>query len=515
MADNPTDELVIILDFGAQYTQLIARRIRECNVYCEIMAYDVSLEHLRARRPVGIVFSGGPNSVYEPGAPSVDDGVFTLGIPILGICYGHQLMALRLGGNVEGSVQREYGKTALTVTEPDTLFAGLDRELSCWMSHGDRVLEAPSGFEVLATTASSPVAAMADRTRRFYGVQFHPEVVHTPFGKHVLEKFVVEACGCRGLWTMGSFVDEAVEKIRRQVGHSGVVCGVSGGVDSCAVAALVHRAVGDQLTCIFVDHGLLRQDEATQVRRDFAEALGIKLVSVDAGERFIGRLAGVDDPEQKRRIIGEEFIRVFEETADNVKNVEYLAQGTLYPDVIESGTRTAATIKTHHNVGGLPDHMRLRVVEPFRYLFKDEVRRVAEELGLPETIVWRHPFPGPGLAVRITGDITWERLETLRHADAIFIEEIRRSGLYREIWQAFAALAPGIRSVGVMGDSRTYTNPIILRAVTGEDAMTANWAHLPYDLLERVSSRIVNEVAGVNRVVYDVSSKPPATIEWE
>lgn len=515
MLENPTGELVIILDFGAQYTQLIARRIRECNVYCEILPFDAPLDRIRARQPIGIVFSGGPNSVYEEGAPAVDAGLFDMGVPVLGICYGHQLMARALGGDVAACEQREYGKTALTVTDPGPLFAGLDAELTCWMSHGDRVQQPPPGFRVLARTESTPVAAMGDPTRRFYGVQFHPEVVHTPFGKHILERFLVDVCGCRQLWTMGSFIDEAVQAVRAQVGDAGVVCGVSGGVDSCAVAALVHRAIGKQLTCIFVDHGMLRLDEGDQVRRDFADALGINLISVDASDRFLAKLAGVDDPERKRRIIGEEFVRVFEETADSVSGVGFLAQGTLYPDVIESGTRTAAKIKTHHNVGGLPEHMRLKVVEPFRYLFKDEVRGVAEELGLPESIVWRHPFPGPGLAVRITADITRERLDTLRQADAIFIEEIRRAGLYREIWQAFAALAPGIRSVGVMGDSRTYSHPIILRAVSSEDAMTANWSRLPYDLLERVSSRIVNEVPGVNRVVYDVSSKPPATIEWE
>lgn len=515
MLVNPSDELIVILDFGAQYTQLIARRIRELSVYSEILPFDTPVDELRRRAPRGIVFSGGPSSVLEDGAPSVDPAVYDLGTPILGICYGHQLMSRDLGGKVEPSVNREYGHAALVVDEPKPLFTGLARDLSCWMSHGDTVLQPPPGFVCAAHTDTTPVAAMANDARRFYGVQFHPEVNHTPFGRELLRAFVVDVCGCNQIWTTASYIGEAIASVRKQVGNSGVVCGVSGGVDSCAVAALVHQAVGDQLTCIFVDHGLLREDEARQVRHDFAEALGIKLVFVDASDRFLGKLAGVSDPEKKRRIIGEEFVRVFEEASDNVEGAEFLAQGTLYPDVIESGTRTAARIKTHHNVGGLPKDMRLKVVEPFRYLFKDEVRAVATELGLPESIVWRHPFPGPGLAVRITGDITRERLEIVRRADAIFLDEIRQAGLYRDIWQAFAAFAPGIRSVGVMGDSRTYASPIILRAVTSDDAMTASWSHLPYDLLERVSSRIVNEVPGVNRVVYDISSKPPATIEWE
>jgi GMP synthase (glutamine-hydrolysing) len=515
MRKNPTDELIIILDFGAQYTQLIARRVRECHVYCEILPYDTPLPEIKARKPMGIIFSGGPNSVYEAGAPAIEEDIYRFGYPILGICYGQQLMARQLGGNVVPAEKREYGRAALTVLEPEPLFTDLPAELTCWMSHGDTVLAPPPGFAVLATTESTPVASMGDRARKLYGVQFHPEVAHTPFGKELLRRFVVEVCGCHQLWTAESFVEEAVGSIRRQVGSAGVVCGVSGGIDSCTVAALVHRAIGDRLTCIFVDHGLLRQGESEQVRRDFAQALGIRLIHADAGERFLRRLAGVTDPEQKRRIIGEEFVRVFEEYADNVAGAEWLAQGTLYPDVIESGTKTAATIKTHHNVGGLPADMRLKVIEPLRYLFKDEARAVADELGLPESIVWRHPFPGPGLAIRITGEVTAERLAMLRQADAIFIEEIKRAGLYQDIWQAFAALAPGIRSVGVMGDSRTYAHPIILRAVTSEDAMTAHWARLPYELLEKVSSRIVNEVPGVNRVVYDISSKPPATIEWE
>jgi GMP synthase (glutamine-hydrolysing) len=515
MHSNPTDELILILDFGGQYTQLIARRIRECHVYCEILPYNTPIAEIEARRPSGIVFSGGPASVREPGAPAIDATIYGIGCPLLGICYGHQLMALQLGGHVVPAEKREYGRADLTVVEPGVLYDNMAADLTCWMNHGDTVLAPPSGFQILARTDNTPVASMGDAARQLYGVQFHPEVAHTPFGKELLRRFVVEVCGCHQLWTPASFVEEAVEKIRDEVGDSGVVCGVSGGIDSCCVAALVHQAVGDRLTCIFVDHGLLRLGEAEQVRNDFAVGLGIRLVFVDARDRFLRRLTGVVDPEQKRKIVGEEFVRVFEENADNIAGARFLAQGTLYPDVIESGTSTAAKIKTHHNVGGLPADMRLRVIEPLRYLFKDEARAVAEQLGLPESIVWRHPFPGPGLAIRITGDVTAERLAMLRHADAIFIDELRRAGIYKSIWQAFAALAPGIRSVGVMGDSRTYEHPIILRAVTSDDAMTAQWARLPYDLLEKVSNRIVNEVAGVNRVVYDVSSKPPATIEWE
>jgi GMP synthase (glutamine-hydrolysing) len=511
----PSNELIIILDFGAQYTQLIARRVRECSVYCEILPYDTPVDEIRSRSPKGIILSGGPSSVYEEGAPRLDTETFRLGYPMLGICYGQQLMAYQLGGKVSRADRREYGRADLQVHHEDHLFRGLPAELTCWMSHGDKVLEPPPGFQTLASTRSSPVAAMADPQRKLYGVQFHPEVSHTPFGKELLRQFVVDVCGCHQLWTPRSFIEESMETIRDQVKGAGVVCGVSGGVDSCTVAALVHRAIGDQLTCIFVDHGLLRHGEAHQVRHDFAEALGIHLIYVDAAQRFLKRLEGITDPERKRKIIGEEFVRVFEENADNLSGVEFLAQGTLYPDVIESGTRTAAKIKTHHNVGGLPEDMRLRVIEPLRYLFKDETRAVASELGLPDEIVWRHPFPGPGLAIRITGEVTSERLQIVRHADAIFIEELKRADLYRTVWQAFAALAPGIKSVGVMGDSRTYAYPIILRAVTSEDAMTAHWARLPYDLLEHVSNRIVNEVPGVNRVVYDISSKPPATIEWE
>jgi GMP synthase (glutamine-hydrolysing) len=511
-------ECVVVLDFGAQYTQLIARRVRECNVYCEILPYDVALATLAARAPRGIIFSGGPSSVYDEGAPHVDPGIYALGIPILGICYGHQLIAYQLGGDVQPAVQREYGAAELQIVEPGPLLAGIGEigsRVRCWMSHGDLVLAPPSGFAVEATTANAPVATMSDSERAIYGVQFHPEVAHTPFGKTLIRTFLLGPCGCRGDWTPDHIVTQAVLDIRARVGEAGVVCGVSGGIDSCCVAALLHKAIGDQLTCIFVDHGLLRKGEAEQVRDDFAAAFGIKLIYADARERFLTRLRGVTDPERKRKIIGEEFVRVFEEHATQIEGVEFLAQGTLYPDVIESGgSNKAATIKTHHNVGGLPDDMTLKVIEPLRQLFKDEARAVAAELGLPDQIVWRHPFPGPGLAIRILGEVTPERLAILQEADAIFIDELRHAGLYREMSQALTVLAP-IHSVGVMGDQRTYGHPIILRAVTTEDFMTAAWARLPYEFLEHVSSRIVNEVDGVNRVVYDISSKPPATIEWE
>jgi GMP synthase (glutamine-hydrolysing) len=512
--DLSSQQLVIVLDFGAQYSQLIARRIRECKVYCEILPFDTPLEELTARKPVGIVFTGGPSSVYEDNAPSCDMRLYESGIPILGICYGMQLMAHQLGGVVAPGARREFGKTELDVLDGSDLFAGLNPELICWMSHGDAVQAPPPGFRITASTSSSPVAAMSHPHRKLYGVQFHPEVVHTPWGVEVLRNFLYQACGCKGLWTMQSFVQEATDIIRKQVGDKSIICGLSGGVDSATVAALVHKAVGSQLTCIFVDHGLLRMDEGSKVRETFEGFFNMKLVYASVEERFLARLAGVTDPERKRMIIGEEFIRVFEEESKDLPRVDFLAQGTLYPDVIESGTRSAAKIKTHHNVGGLPEHMDLKLVEPLRNLFKDEVRALAEELGLPSDMVWRQPFPGPGLAIRIVGEVTKERLDMLREADAVVVEEIKRAGLYRRVWQAFAVLAP-IKSVGVMGDQRTYENTIVLRAVTSEDAMTADWARLPYEVLERISNRVINEVNGVNRVVFDISSKPPATIEWE
>ncbi len=507
-------EQVTILDFGGQYTQLIARRVRECNVFCEILPYDTPLAEIRRRAPKGVILSGGPASVYEPNAPRVDPELFTLGIPVLGICYGHQLMAHLLGGVVAPAPQREYGRTLLTVVHAEPLFEQLDYHLTCWMSHGDIVETAPPGFAIMAETENTPVAAMGDLTRRLYGVQFHPEVAHTPFGMHLLRNFLYQVCRCRGDWTMRHFIEESIAAIRAQVGDAQVLCAVSGGVDSCTVAALVQRAIGEQLTCIFVDHGLMRQGEAEQVRTLFTQHFPSRLIFVDARERFLERLAGVVDPEQKRKIIGEEFVRVFEAHADAIEQCRYLAQGTLYPDVIESGTRLAAKIKTHHNVGGLPEWMTMTLIEPLRYLFKDEVRRVALELGLPPEIVWRQPFPGPGLAVRVLGAVTAEKLDIVRAADAILNEELVRTGWAQRVWQAFAVL-PDVRSVGVMGDQRTYQHPIVLRVVHSEDAMTAEPAELPWNLLLRIANRISNEVAGVNRVLYDLSSKPPATIEWE
>jgi GMP synthase (glutamine-hydrolysing) len=513
MASSPP-QTVLVLDFGAQYSQLIARRIRECRVYCELLPFSTPIEQILLRQPAGIVLSGGPDSVYTPGAPSIDPALFEQGIPILGICYGMQLMARQLGGEVVPGAQREFGKTELRVERPGSLFSGLNDHLVCWMSHGDRVDAPPPGFDVAARTEHAPVAAMANPVRRLFGVQFHPEVTHTPWGTELLRNFLERECGCQPTWTMSAFAEQAVAEIRATVGSGRVICGLSGGVDSAVVAALIHRAIGDQLTCIFVDHGLLRQGEAETVRETFAGRYHVPLVAVDASERFLTCLQGVTDPEQKRKQIGEDFVRVFEAEARRLGRVEYLAQGTLYPDVIESGSSTAATIKTHHNVGGLPAAMDLKLLEPLRWLFKDEVRALGTELGLPDEIVWRHPFPGPGLAIRIIGEVTRERLETLRAVDAIVLDEVRRAGLYRELAQVFAVLTP-IRSVGVMGDQRTYSHPVVLRAVTSEDFMTADWARLPYELLERISNRVVNEVPGVNRLLYDVSSKPPATIEWE
>lgn len=507
------DEIVLVLDFGAQYSQLIARRLRECHVYCELLPYDTPLETIRSRNPIGLVLSGGPSSVYEPGAPRIDPAIYEAGYPILGICYGMQAMAADLGGKVSAATLKEFGKTRLDVLDPTVMFEGLNPELICWMSHGDTVESPPPGFTVAAATDNCPVAAMFDSSRMFYAVQFHPEVVHTPWGTDVIRNFVEKVCHARGLWTMGSFVEQQVKAIQQQVGDHQVICGLSGGVDSCTVAALVHKAIGDKLICIFVNHGMLRKGEEDDVRRKFAAAFNINLIYIDASDRFLDRLAGVLDPEEKRKIISDEFVRVFEEEACKLRNAAFLAQGTLYPDVIETGTKSAAKIKTHHNVG-LPEDMNLKLVEPFRYLFKDEVRAVAEELNLPSDMVWRQPFPGPGLAIRITGEVNRERLNLLRSADWIIIDEIKRAGLYRKVWQSFAVLIP-TKSVGVMGDQRTYAYPIVLRAVTSEDAMTAEWARLPYDVLEKISNRIVNEVPGVNRVVLDITSKPPATIEWE
>ncbi len=511
----PAREVVLVLDFGGQYTQLIARRVREAGVYCEIVPFDVSFEEVAARQPRGLILSGGPASVSAPGAPVCDSALLQGEVPVLGICYGMQLLAHLLGGEVRRGERREYGAVELVVQEEeDVLFRGLPRRFQVWMSHGDTVVQPPEGFRVTAATAQAPVAAMSHPGRRLYGVQFHPEVRHTSFGQEVISRFLYEVCGCRGDWTPASFIEEQVAEIRKVVGEGRVLGALSGGVDSAVAAALVHRAVGDRLTCIFVDHGLLRKGEREQVEETFGKRLGVRLVTVDARERFLKKLAGVTDPEEKRRRIGHEFGRVFEEEAAKLGEVEFLLQGTLYPDVIESGSRTAATIKTHHNVGGLPPDLKFRLLEPLRWLFKDEVRRVGLALGLPEEIVWRQPFPGPGLAVRVLGEVTPEKLEIVREADAIVTEVIREAGLARELWQFFAVLIP-VRSVGVMGDERTYAYPVVVRAVTSEDAMTADWARLPYEVLGRIARRIVNEVPGVNRVLYDITSKPPATIEWE
>jgi GMP synthase (glutamine-hydrolysing) len=534
-SSTPEERPVLVVDLGGQYSQLIARRVREARVYSELVSHRLSATEIAARSPAALVLSGGPASVYADGAPDVDPGIFDLGVPTLGICYGMQLMARDLGGAVERTGISEFGKTELAAEESE-LFHDLPPEQTVWMSHRDSVTAAPTGARVTASSSTTPIAAFENRPKAIYGVQFHPEVVHTPHGQEILKNFLYEVAGVPPTWTPAAVIEEQVERIRAAVGSERVLCALSGGVDSAVAALLVHKAVGDQLTCVFVDHGLLRENEAEQVVETFSGHFRVPLVHVQAQERFLTRLGGVSDPEEKRKIVGEEFIRVFEEEARALSgarpetaradsgraktsggDVRFLVQGTLYSDVIESGGSedgVAAKIKSHHNVGGLPADMRMELVEPLRLLFKDEVRRVGEELGLPERMVWRQPFPGPGLAIRIIGDVTEERLAILRRADAILLEEIRRADLYRDLWQSFAVL-PAIRSVGVQGDERTYAYPIVVRAVTSEDAMTADWARLPYELLEAVSSRIINEIPGVNRVVYDISSKPPATIEWE
>ena len=515
MSSDMRPETVVVLDFGGQYCMLIARRIRECNVYCEVVSPETPWDEIQKLEPRGLVLSGGPASVYEPGAPAVPDYVYQSGLPVLGICYGMQAIAHDLGGKVQPGIEREYGQARIYRSDEGSgLFEGLPSELPVWMSHGDRVLEPPPGFQILARSDNSPIAAMANGNG-IAGIQFHPEVVHTPQGKQIIDNFLSNFCGCSQTWTAANFIDESIATIRRQVGQDGVICALSGGVDSAVAAALVHRAVGVQLTCVFVDNGLLREGEPEQVVDTFDRTLGLKLIHVDARERFLATLAEVTNPETKRLRIGEAFIRVFEAEARKLGGAKHIVQGTTYPDVIESApSGNAAKIKSHHNVGGLPADMALSLVEPLRYLFKDEVRAVGTKLGLPDEIVYRQPFPGPGLAIRVIGDVTPDKLEMLRAADRIVLDEIRKAGLERDLWQAFAILTD-TRSVGVMGDFRTYGQVIALRAVEAEDAMTADWARLPHELLATISSRIINEVQGVNRVVYDITSKPPGTIEWE
>ncbi|MBU3197627.1 glutamine-hydrolyzing GMP synthase [Clostridium algidicarnis] len=507
-------DLVLVIDFGGQYSQLIARRVRECGIYCEIIPYTYSIEKIKEKSPKGMIFTGGPNSVYGDNSPTISEEIFNIGVPILGICYGAQLMAHVLGGEVKASTGREYGKTDINIDNNSLLFKGVSEKEQCWMSHTDFITKEPKGFEIIATTPKCPVGAIENSKKALYGVQFHPEVEHTPAGRLIIENFLYKICKLEKSWTMASFAEEKIKEIKSIVGDKKLICALSGGVDSSVAALLIHKAVGKQLTCIFVDHGLLRKDEGDMVEKVFKEEFDLNIIRVNAKDRFLSKLKSVSEPEKKRKIIGEEFIRIFEEEANKLGEIDFLVQGTIYPDVVESGTDTSAVIKSHHNVGGLPEDMNFKLIEPLRELFKDEVRAVGEELGIPHKLVWRQPFPGPGLAIRVLGEVTEEKLSIVREADSIMREEISNAGLEETIWQYFACL-PNIQSVGVMGDERTYCHTIALRAVNSSDGMTSDWSRIPYEVLDKISRRIVNEVKDVNRIVYDITSKPPSTIEWE